>query len=365
MEKMDIRDLKEKLREIPDPRREWGNLRHKLADILVIALCSTLCCGEDFVDMEEFGRDREGWLREFLELPNGIPDSDTFRRVLERIEPGALSRCLNEWLETERVRGRLVNLDGKTLRGSGNSSHKAYHVVSAWVGESALTLGEMMVDEKTNEITAIPELLDMIDIEGDVVSCDAMGCQKDIAAKIVEKEADYVLALKGNQTSLHEDVKLYFENLHKICDFDTLEKGHGRIEKREYFLETNIGWLKQRHDWKGLRAIGAVRSRVVEKETTREETRYFITSLIHPKAFANAVRGHWSIENQLHWMLDVIFREDASRARKDNSPLNLNVLRKISLSVLRRLTVGRLSVRKKMLKAARDPDFLARLIWEK
>jgi hypothetical protein len=155
MEKMDIRDLKEKLREIPDPRREWGNLRHKLADILVIALCSTICCGEDFVDMEEFGRDREDWLREFLELPNGIPDSDTFRRVLERIDPIALSRCLNEWLEMERERGRLVNLDGKTLRGSGNSSHKAYHIVSAWVGKNALTLGELMVDEKTNEITAV------------------------------------------------------------------------------------------------------------------------------------------------------------------------------------------------------------------
>jgi len=362
---MDILDLKEKLSGVPDPRREWGNLRHQLVDILVIALCSTICCGEDFVDMEEFGRDREDWLRGFLELPNGIPDSDTFRRVLERIEPGALSRCLNEWLEAERAHGRLVNLDGKTLRGSGNSSHKAYHVVSAWVGENALTLGELAVDEKTNEITAIPELLDMIDIEGDVVSSDAMGCQKDIAEKIIEKGADYVLALKGNQTSLHEDVKLYFESLHKTCDFDTLEKGHGRIEKREYFLETDIDWLTQKPDWKGLRAIGAVRSHVEGKGAVRCETRYFITTLTDTRAFADAVRGHWSIENQLHWMLDVIFREDASRARKDNSPLNLNVLRKISLSVLKRLTAGRLSVRKKMLKAARDPDFLARLICEK
>ena len=362
---MDILRLKEKLSGVTDPRREWGNLRHQLVDILVIALCSTLSCGEDFVDMEEFGRDREAWLREFLELPNGIPDSDTFRRVLERIDPGALSRCLNEWLEAERAAGRLVNLDGKTLRGSGNSSHKAYHVVSAWVGENALTLGELAVDEKTNEITAIPELLDMIDVEGDVVSSDAMGCQKDIAEKSIEKGADYVLALKGNQTGLHDDVKLYFENLHKTCDFDTLEKGHGRIEKREYFLETDIDWLPQKPDWKGLRAIGAVRSRVEEKGAVRCEMRYFITTLTDAVAFAAAVRGHWSIENQLHWMLDVIFREDASRARKDNSPLNLNVLRKISLSVLKRLTVGRLSIRKKMLKAARDPDFLARLLFEK
>ena len=229
---MDIQDLKEKLSEIEDPRREWGNLRHNLVDILVIALCSTLCCGEDFVDMEEFGRDREEWLQEFLELPNGIPDSDTFRRVLERIEPGALSRSLNEWLESARETGRQVRLDGKTICGSGNSSHKAYHVVSAWVGENALTLGEFAVDEKSNEITAIPELLDMIDIEGDVVTSDAIGCQKEIVKKIIEKNADYVLVLKGNQTSLHDDVKLYFEKLHGKPDFETLEKDHGRIEKR-------------------------------------------------------------------------------------------------------------------------------------
>jgi predicted transposase YbfD/YdcC len=362
---MDILDLKERLDGIEDPRREWGNLRHKLADILVIALCSTLSCGEDFIDMEEFGRDREEWLREFFELPNGIPDSDTFRRVLERVDPGALSRCLSEWLESARESGRQVRLDGKTICGSGNSSHKAYHVVSAWVGENALTLGELAVDEKSNEITAIPELLDMIDIEGDVVSADAMGCQKKIAKKIIEKGADYVLALKGNQTSLHDDVKLYFENFHKKCDFETFEKGHGRIEKRAYFLETDIDWLEQKPCWEGLGAIGAVRSRVEEKDGVRSETRYFITSLTDTEAFARAVRGHWSIENSLHWVLDVVFREDFSRARKDNSPLNLNVLRKTSLSVLKRITVGRLSLHKKMLKAARDPAFLARLLFEK
>jgi len=362
---MDIQDLKEKLCGIDDPRRGWGNLRHKLVDILVIALCSTLCCGEDFIDMEEFGRDREEWLREFLELPKGIPDSDTFRRVLERIDPGALSCCLNEWLEEERKSGRQINLDGKTICGSGNSSHKAYHVVSAWVGKNALTLGELAVNEKSNEITAIPELLDLIDIEGDVVTSDAMGCQKEIAKKIVEKDADYVLALKGNQTSLHDHVKLYFEKLHQKCDFETLEKGHGRIEKREYFLEQDINWLEQKPFWAGLSAIGAVRSSIEEKGAVHCETRYFITSLTDAAAFASAVRGHWSIENQLHWVLDVVFREDASRARKDNSPLNLNVLRKTSLSVLKRLSVGRLSLRKKMLKAARDPLFLSRLIWEK
>jgi predicted transposase YbfD/YdcC len=315
--------------------------------------------------MEEFGRDREEWLRGFLELPNGIPDSDTFRRVLERGEPGALARCLNEWLDAARESGRQVRLDGKTICGSGNLSHKAYHVVSAWVGENALTLGELAVDEKSNEITAIPELLDMIDIEGDVVSSDAMGCQKEIAKKIVDKGADYVLALKGNQTSLHDDVKLYFEKLHKKRDFETLEKGHGRIEKREYFLETDIAWLEQKSCWEGLAAIGAVRARVEEKGSVRCETRYFITSLTDAGDFANAVRGHWSIENQLHWVLDVVFREDASRARKDNSPLNLNVLRKVSLSVLKRISLGHLSLHKKMLKAARDPLFLARMLFEK
>jgi len=190
---MRISKLKEELKGITDPRRRWGNKRHKLEDILIIGLCSVISCGEDFVDMEEFGRDREEWLRGFLELPNGIPDSDTFRRVYERIEPNALAKSLNKWLDnTGNAGGRNVNIDGKTICGSASTEHKAYHVVSAWVSENSITLGELAVAEKSNEITAIPELLDLIDIDGDIVTIDAMGCQADIAQKIRERGADYV-----------------------------------------------------------------------------------------------------------------------------------------------------------------------------
>jgi len=212
---MDIQEIKEHLGDLKDPRREYGNIRHKLIDILVIGLCSVVCLGEDFVDMEEFGRDREDWLRSFLELSNGIPDSDTFRRVFERVDPAALAKALNGWLECERNElgsgGRNVNLDGKTICGSKNAEHKAYHVVSAWVAESGITLGELAVEEKSNEITAIPDLLDLIDVEGDIVTIDAMGCQTDIAKKIRERKADYVLALKDNQPTLQEDVRVYFD----------------------------------------------------------------------------------------------------------------------------------------------------------
>ena len=202
---MDIKKLQEGVIEIKDPRRTWGNLRHKLEDILIIGLCSVICQGEDFEDMELFGREREEWLKQFLELPHGIPDSDTFRRVFERVDPQELSKWLTNWLETERKSGgRLVSIDGKTIRGSGNNEHKAYHVVSAWVGEQGITLGELRVEEKTNEITQVPRLLDLLDIRGDIVTADAMSCQKEIAAGIKEKGADYILALKGNQPTMEK-----------------------------------------------------------------------------------------------------------------------------------------------------------------
>jgi predicted transposase YbfD/YdcC len=363
---MNIQKLKEEVSKVSDPRRSYGNLRHKLEDIIIIGLLSTICLGEDFADMEEFGKERREWLRGFLELPNGIPDSDTFRRVFERLEPGELLKCLNSWFEEKREPGSVINIDGKTIRGSKNAEHKAYHVVSAWVAENQITLGQIKVEEKTNEIKAIPELLDMLDVEGSIITLDAMGCQKAITAKITECQADYVVGLKGNQGSLLEDVKLYFDNERARTLVDQPEKGHGRIEKREYFLETDIDWLEQRPEWTNLNALGCVRSKVEEKGMVREETRYFITSLTDIDDFAYAVRKHWSIENQLHWCLDVIFREDSARARKDNSPLNMNVLRKIALSLTRKADIGskRLGARKKMRKAALNQDVLLKIIFD-
>ena len=208
---MEIENLKKTIITIREPRRiSYGNIRHRLDDIIIIGLCTVICGGEDYNDMEEFGLEREEWLRTFLELPNGIPDSDTFRRLFERINPKELSECLYDWLNMERDKRSVVAIDGKTIRGSGNTEHKAYHVVSAFVAENQITLGEIVVDEKSNEITAVPELLDIIDVEGAIVTADAMSCQKDITKKITERKADYVLGLKDNQPQLKKDVSDYF-----------------------------------------------------------------------------------------------------------------------------------------------------------
>jgi predicted transposase YbfD/YdcC len=370
---MEIKGLIGSLEDVEDSRRGYGNLRHKLVDILVIGLCSTICCGEDFVDMEEFGNDREDWLRGFLELPNGIPDSDTFRRVFERIEPAALAAALNAWLDYEtRNGGRNVNIDGKTVCGSKNAQHDAYHVLSAWVAENAITLGELAVEAKSNEITAIPDLLDLIDVEGDIVTIDAMGCQTDIAKKIRDRKADYVLALKDNHRTVHEDVREYFDWIErekpKSEEYEVWkgnpEKCHGRIETRK-ILVASVDWLEDKAAWKDL-------CKIIRYQCTREingvktvSNRHYISSFdTTAENFGEIIRGHWSVENQLHWMLDVVFREDGARARKDNSPLNLNVLRKIALSALKKVSAGRLSIRKKMMKAARDQSFLATVIFQ-
>jgi len=371
---MDIQGLKAEIGKIQDHRRTWGNLRHKMEDILIIGLCSVICCGEDFVDMEEFGKDREEWLRGFLELPHGIPDSDTFRRVYERIDPTALAKSLNTWLgNAGTAGGRSVNIDGKTICGSRNSKHPAYHVVSAWVAENNITLGELAVDDKSNEITAIPELLDLIDIAGDIVTIDAMGCQTDIAEKIREKGADYVLALKDNHPTLHEEVSDYFDWIESEKPKNETveawksrpEKDHGRIETRE-IITASADWLEDKENWEGIHTI--IRYRCIREVNGIKSVsvRHYISSFdTNPEGFGDIIRGHWSVENQLHWMLDVIFREDDAKARKDNSPLNINVLRKIALAILKKITLGRLSIKKKMMKASRDPCFLSQLLFQK
>lgn len=355
---MDIERLKEGIGKIKEPRRtRYGNIRHKLEDILIIGLCATLCGGEDFADMEEFGREREGFLRKFLELPNGIPDSDTFRRVFEKVNPSELSVCLVNWLSVEREKRCVVAVDGKTICGSANEKHRAYHVVSAFVAENQITLGELEVGEKSNEITAVPELLDLIDVEGAIVTADAMSCQKKIVEKIVERKADYTIGLKQNQPMLYQDTKDYMDAFStQLPSLYTIEKGHGRIEKREYKLLTDLSWLEQREDWCGLQALGMVRSTVTKKDETCEFMRYYITSLTDINEFADSARKHWSIENQLHWCLDVIFHEDASKARRDNSPLNLNVLRKTALALVSQTQYGRISKKRMMFKAVLNPD---------
>ena len=368
---MNITELKTGIQEIKEPRRvSYGNIRHRLDDIILIGLCTVICGGEDYNDMEAFGHEREEWLRTFLELPNGIPDSDTFRRLFERINPQELSNCLYDWLDQAREKRSTIAIDGKTIKGSGNAEHKAYHVVSAFVAENQLTLGEIVVDEKTNEIKAVPELLDLIDIGDSIVTTDAMSCQKEIADKIVTQKADYVLALKDNQPQLKQDISDYFFSVLQATNIygapqyaKTTEKGHGRIENREYYLITELDWLDQRAVWTALNGIVLARSTVEKNGEISTEDRYFITSLTNIDEIAFAIRHHWSIENQLHWNLDVIFREDSARARKDNSPLNMNILRKTALNLLNQAKFGRLSKKKMMFKAALNPQVLLDILF--
>ena len=366
---MDIKTLKKGIQDIDDPRRtRYGNIRHKLEDIIIIGLCTIICGGEDFKDMEEFGKERELFLHDNLglELPNGIPDADTFRRLFERLDPEGLSFVLVDWLNAECRERCVMAIDGKTIRGSADKHHKAYHVVSAFVAENQITLGEITVDEKSNEITAVPELLDLLEIEDAIVTADAMSCQKKIVEKIHDGGADYTIALKGNQPELQAAAEDYFKtHAGAIPKAETTEKGHGRKEKREYLLLTDLAWLEQRGEWANLQGLGMVKQTVTKGSETTEYIRYFITSLTDIQEFAYSVRKHWSIENQLHWCLDVIFREDAARAKKDHSPQNMNVLRKTALSQLKRAKQGRLSMRKLMFKAALNPSMLLTILFSK
>ena len=239
---MKIEELRGKLQGLEDPRRtSKGNIRHKLEDIIIIGPCSLICNGNDVSDMEDFGEARQAWLQQFLELPHGIPDSDTFRRVFERLNPSALAECLYDWLGQHRPEGSVIAVDGKTICGSKSENHKAYHVVSAFVAENQLTLGEVTADEKSNEITAVPELLDLIDIKGSIITADAMSCQKEIVRKIRDKKAEYVIALKQNQPTRRSDADLYFQtSTDKLPSVSTTEKAHGRIESRTYQLLTDV-----------------------------------------------------------------------------------------------------------------------------
>jgi predicted transposase YbfD/YdcC len=302
------------------------------------------------------------WFQEKLglELRNGIASHDTFQRIFQLIKPEELEASFLSWVKSvvRIADGEIISIDGKTARGSGDAKARAIHLVSAWASANQLVLGQVRTEEKSNEITAIPTLLEMLELKGCIVTIDAMGCQKDIAKLINEAQADYVFGLKGNQTSLHEDVKLYFETQKVTQRTVTHDKGHGRIEKREYYLETDIDWLSQKRDWAGIKGIGMVKSRVWEKEALREEVRYFITSLTDVKLFAKAARAHWDIENSLHYCLDVVFREDACRTRKDNSAENFSVIRKIALNILKAFP-AKMSLARKRRKCEYDADFMA------
>jgi predicted transposase YbfD/YdcC len=323
---MTIEKLKESTKIITDPRRiTHGNIRHNLEAILVIGLLSTLVGGTDFPDMEMYGKAKYTWLSGFLKLPFGIPDSDTFRRVFELINPKELAACLAEWIEDERQRPKNVGIDGKTIRGSGNSDHRAYHVVSAWANEHGITLGQIVVDEKSNEITAIPQLLDAIDIQGAVITIDAMGCQRTIAAKIIEKGANYVLALKKNHKNLYNQIAACFDTINPENCLDEWidESVNGNKAEKRITTVISANLVMDTEAWAGLTTLARCRYIVFKNGQEHTLDRYFLCSLPpNARRIGCIIRGHWSIENQLHWMLDVVFEEDSARAKKDNSPLN-------------------------------------------
>jgi len=321
---------------VTDPRVERTKL-HLLMDILVMAICAVICGADSWVEMEAYGRAKEQWLRQFLALPNGIPSHDTFARVLARLKPDELQPCFLRWMQavSEVTQGEVVAIDGKTLRRSCDraTGKSAIHMVSAWASANRLVLGQQKVDEKSNEITAIPALLQLLELKGCIVTIDAMGCQKAIAQTIIKQEADYVLTLKANHGLLYEEVQRFFAwaRQRQFTDvaheyYHTLDGTHGRIEERHYWLVSDLTWLTARREWTGLRSLGMVeRQRTVAGKTT-VEVHYYLTSLAGSgQQFGEAVRTHWSVENGLHWVLDMAFQEDQSRLRRDHAAENFAV----------------------------------------
>jgi len=353
--------------DLPDPRRETRNKLHKLDDMLMIVLCAVLSGVEDWVGMETFAEEREAWLRGFLELPNGIPSHDTLSDVLGRIDPAAFRAAFTAWATAALpdLAGEQVCIDGKAVRGSREGDNPAVHLVSAFAGRARWVLAQQAVAEKSNEITAIPELLGLLDLAGAVVSIDAMGCQKAIAQTIIDGGADYVLTLKDNHPTLCEDVQLWLDTeVARGClpVQETLEKDHGRIEIRRFALSPQIDWLDAKPDWAGLQAVGRVQSTRIIGDQVSTECRYFLCSFSEPDRFAATVRGHWGIENQQHWVLDVQFGEDACRTRRDHSAENLALIRRVALNVLRHNGPPRDSIRQRKIRAALNDNYRLNLL---
>lgn len=374
MSKLKAETLFDNLLRITDPRREHQKF-HSLIDILVISVCATICGAEHWTEIEEFGKAKQEWFAQFLQLENGIPSHDTIGRVFSLLDSSQLKMSFLDWIQSavNLSDGSLVNIDGKNLRGSKSlvNGKRALNVVSAWAAEQSLVLGQVKCEEKSNEIRAIPELLGILDLKGCIVTIDAIGCQTEIVREIVAKEADYVISLKGNQGNVHQQVKQYLDWAERIkfqeIEFDyyeTLSKGHGRIEKRRCWVTTEIDWLEQRADWANLKSIIMVEAeREVIGGQKTVERRYFISSLeANAKKALRSVRGHWAIENQLHWCLDISFREDDCRTREGNAPENLAIIRHIGINLLKQENSCKLGIKSKRLKAGWDEGYLLKVL---
>ncbi len=355
--------------DLPDPR-VTGRCEHELVDVIVISILAVICDSNGWEDIHEFASVREEWLRGFLRLPNGIPGVDTYRRVFAALDPEAFHRCFLSWARdaVQSTEGKLVAVDGKTVRRSfaKEDDKKALHLVSAWCAENNVVLGQIATHAKSNEITAIPELLELLDLRGATVTIDAMGCQTAIAKKIIDGGADYVLGLKGNQPMLSKDVEQFFTSAQQD-DFadtahdthETVDGEHGRIEVRRVTASDDIEWLEGRKRWESMRSIVMVESERTANGKTSTEQRYYLSSLPADAALLGArIRGHWSIENSLHWVLDMAFDEDRCRIRRRNAPDNFALLRKIAVNLLKSEKTSKRGIEGKRKKSAWDLSYL-------
>lgn len=357
---------------LTDPRVERTR-RHKLFDLVVVALCATLAGSDSWADIERFGKERLAWLRTFLPLVNGIPSHDTFGRVFSQLDPAGLVACIQQWLDdVGREIGSHIAIDGKTLRGSFDKAagKNPLHLISAWACEARLTLGQVATDTKSNEITAIPLLLELLELKGATVTIDAMGCQKEIAGKIVDRQGDYLLALKDNHPKLHQAVAAEFTAAleadvppPEMRRHATVETSRGRQERREYFALPAPASLPGFNDWEKLATIVMVVRTTLVGGKEAGEVSYFLSSLpAKVKTLAKRIRQHWSIESQLHWVLDVTFTEDASRIRKRNAPQTSAMLRRLAVSILSSDTSLKESLRGKRYRASLSTDVLERIL---
>jgi predicted transposase YbfD/YdcC len=359
-------------RRLRDPRRRHLR-RHQLIDIIVIAICAVIANADDWQQVVTFAQRRHTWLKTFLALPNGIPSHDTFERVFERLDPSAFQACFQQWVQALAHTLGLghIAIDGKTLRHSGNrpKGWKPLHTVSAWATQCQLTLGQVSVEQKSNEITAIPRLLELLDLHGALVTIDAIGCQKEIAKQIIAQGGDYILPVKENQPHLYEDVhqclsQALESNFEGLCydRYETTECGHGRQETRSYLILTDPQGIRNHEAWAGLKVIGLCASERLANGKWSDEVRYFIGSrVMSAQQYGCALRGHWGIENNLHWQLDITFGEDANRVQQRHGAENLALVRRLALALLKRHP-GQESIARKRLAAAYDTGFLKEIL---
>jgi predicted transposase YbfD/YdcC len=366
--------IAEHFNDIEDIRIERGK-KHKLIDIITISICAVVCGADGWIDIEMYGIARKKWLGKFLELPNGIPSHDTFARVFSQINPDEFNKSFMGWVKgiSKVTAGEIIAFDGKQSRNSGDEKNDkgVINTVSAWAASNRLVLGQKKVEGKSNEITALPELIQILDLAGCIVTIDAMGCQREIVKKIVEKDVDYVIAVKKNQRTLYEQIKQLFKQAIetqgkdlKLSSFNSREMNRGREEIRNYLMITDVAErIDPLQKWKKLTSIGMVESVRVVNGKTSVETRYFISSLENnAQKLAEGIRGHWSIENSLHWVLDIAFQEDNSRIRKDNAPANFAVLRHIAVNIISQNKSRKLSVRSKRFLATLDEEYSTELL---